>query len=70
MSDDDGDGDGDGGNASPATGVGGVVRGVLAVFSHWDSVFFLSIAARGYAHENAHAFFPLLPTATAAIASG
>eukprot|EP01107_Rhizomastix_libera_P010880 TRINITY_DN28210_c0_g1_i1.p1 TRINITY_DN28210_c0_g1~~TRINITY_DN28210_c0_g1_i1.p1 ORF type:complete len:464 (+),score=53.93 TRINITY_DN28210_c0_g1_i1:3-1394(+) len=54
---------------TPAAGVGGVVRGVLAVFSHWDSVFFLSIAARGYAHENAHAFFPLLPTATAAIAS-
>ncbi|KAG0255782.1 hypothetical protein BG011_004934 [Mortierella polycephala] len=37
-------------------------KSIFGVFLRWDSFYFVHIAENGYVFEQAHAFFPLLPT--------
>lgn len=36
-------------------------KSIFGVFLRWDAFYFVHIAENGYAFEQAHAFFPLLP---------
>ena len=53
---------------SECSGAGSAaVLAALSPLASWDGVFFADIAARGYAHEKQHAFFPATPLAVWAV---
>jgi hypothetical protein len=54
--------------AQPDTLLDRAVQGSLRPLANWDGVFFEAVSNQGYTHEQFHAFFPLLPGISRALA--
>eukprot|EP01105_Mastigella_eilhardi_P013819 TRINITY_DN3147_c0_g1_i1.p1 TRINITY_DN3147_c0_g1~~TRINITY_DN3147_c0_g1_i1.p1 ORF type:complete len:423 (-),score=97.04 TRINITY_DN3147_c0_g1_i1:1320-2588(-) len=57
-----------GGAQAPPSLLAAAVDAVAAALVKWDAVYFVELAMHGYTFEHFHAFFPLLPLATSAVA--